>query len=659
MDEQSRVAFTPEEWQIGIQNQLEILRMLWQEHPNLTVSEYAEKKRIMPPGTPYPGQWRNSLTPYLVEPMNNMCPQSPIRHTVIMAGAQVGKTAALENVLLYWMDYEPTAILFISATDDAVQAWATKRLEPALDSCGLREKFAGKGRRTGDNAYAKEFYGGWLRLASAQAAASLRADSVRLLIRDEIDGAPIELKTGEGDWMKVSAARTRAWGSRAKILDVSTPKLIDASLISEAYEAGDRRKYFVPCPFCGREQILEWERFRPVMRDGLLEDAVYECENRECRAELHNHHKTQMLAAGRWVPTARSSSSDIRSYWLPSQYSPVGMYSWCDMYRSYIDAQDNPTDPKRGMQAFVNLSLGLPYKETGTRPDLRKLIALRGTYRRGEVQSGVIYLTAGIDVQRGSEKDPNSPPRLEMEVLGHGRGYKTWSTDYRVFRGPIDDPYAGAWEELNQWALEGGLIYRRADGAQFSPAMILVDSSDGNVTNIVYGFCGRWRSTFPCKGAKVIIADPKKREVGDVPGSIYKRWRIVQIGDADQILYEVNTQFYKQQLYRKLNTIPRQPTEPQASGFCDFPLDYEDEYFAQLASEEQLADGSFRKVRERNESLDCRVYAMCAADVFLMGIIEGLRKAAREAGATLKACEEIKSPHALSWLEQRINIAKT
>jgi phage terminase large subunit GpA-like protein len=173
------------------------------------------------------------------------------------------------------------------------------------------------------------------------------------------------------------------------------------------------------------------------------------------------------------------------------------------------------------------------------------------------------------------------------------------------------------------------------------------------MSQIVYAFCGGrgWQSTFPCKGAKVIIADKEKREVGDVPGSIYKRWRALQIGDADQTLYEINTQHYKKLIYSKLNTIPRRPMEPQANGFIDTPLQYGDEYFAQLTAEEQLGDGSFKKVRERNEALDTFVYAMCAADVYLMSVIEILRKQAKAAGNGQAYCDAIRSPQALNYIE--------
>jgi len=65
---------------------------------------------------------------------------------------------------------------------------------------------------------------------------------------------------------------------------------------------------------------------RAERKGGKLIDAYYICI--KCKDAFFNHHKTAMLAAGRWEPAAQSESDDYRSYHLPSYYSPVGMLSW-------------------------------------------------------------------------------------------------------------------------------------------------------------------------------------------------------------------------------------------------------------------------------------------------------------------------------------------
>src|SRR5208337_796014 len=105
----------------------------------------------------------------------------------------------------------------------------------------------------------------------------------------------------------------------------------------------------------------------------------------------------------------------------------VGMFSWTEYYREYLAALADP----ELMPTFVNLYQGMPFKEQGSRPDIRKVISLRGSYQQKTVPAGVIFLTAAVDVQRGKDKPESlaEGARLELQVLGHGRGYKIWSID--------------------------------------------------------------------------------------------------------------------------------------------------------------------------------------------------------------------------------------
>ena len=560
-----------------------------------------------------------------------MSPGSSVQRTIICKGAQLGFTAAAENVILFWSDEYPAEILYMSATDDLLKRWSTKRLEPAIRSVGLDKKIFAqhvgrKSRRSGDRANAKEFPGGALDLASAQSAASMRSDSKRVLIRDEIDGSPPDLRTGEGNWMKVSYVRTAAWGRRRKVLDFSTPTTYQESAIWPEYERGDQRRYFVPCPHCGAFQVLEWYRMKWAVVDGRIVDVHYECE--ACQRKILNYHKTAMLNAGQWRPTASATDDTVRSYHLSSLYSPIGMMSWEDIVKEYLDARDRP----EGMRAFENLYLGLPYRETGERPKVESIVDLRGTYHEGTVPAGVLFLTMGIDVQRGSERDANNPPRLELEVCGHGLGYRTWSICYKRFAGEITHPEMGAWYELTKWAKESQLVFSRADGTKFKIMLTLIDSGDGMFADSVYQFCAGWGNTFPSKGFGIL---KKSRDIdGDQIDKNFDRYRIKRI-KGDAILYEISTNYYKTIVYRNLKIPRKQPGEPNPS-FSDFPIEYPTRYFEMLTSEERRQDGSYHAGGRRNESLDCRVLNLCAHDIWLDAAVEAERQQAKARGAAVQ-----------------------
>jgi phage terminase large subunit GpA-like protein len=643
------------EWNIGLDNILELIPQIVKIKPRMSVSEHAEAKRVLPSSTPFPGPWSNDKTPYLIEPMNNMSVNSPIQQTKVIKGAQLGFTAAAENVIAYWMDLYPTEIMYMSATEELLRKWVSKRLDPMIDSYGLRDRLvsqysSGARKRSGDRLFSKEFLGGALDMASAQSPGSQRSDSKRVLIRDEIDGAPAMLKTGEGNWLAVSFARTNAWGRRKKILDYSTAGTYDDSLIYPEFQKGDERVFLVPCPHCGKYQKLEWRGekatsgFKPDVEAGKLKDVVYICDY--CHDAIHNYHKAVMLGKGRWEPTSISSSDKIRSYQLSSLYSPVGMLSWVELYEKYLEAQEDP----EGMRWFTNLYLGMPFRETGSRPKLEKVIELRGNYKQREIQDGILFVTAAIDVQQGSKRDANNPARLEMEICGHGAGFKTWSLQYKRFEGEVEDPFAGAWEKLNDFAREDGFSFLRDDGLRFTCKLVFIDSGDGNLTDVVYRFTSGWQNTFPTKGFSVLRAG-KKTDGDKRTMSNFRRYRAAKIGE-DQVLYEISTNYYKTHTYRNLK-IERVDIPPQRPGYCDFPIDYGEKYFKMLTAEEKRGDGSFHcPSGRRNEALDVRVMNQCAADVYLDSEVLNLKAAAKSNGATADQLAKVNHKAVLTLLGQ-------
>jgi len=624
------------------------------EPPIQSISQYVQGRRIMPPNSPFPGLWDNEKTPYAKEWMDNMAPNSPIQHQVIMKGAQVSGTEAMLNTLAYYMDQCPAQILYITAKEELLEKWSLRRLEPLIDSMGIRHKVLASKERLGvvtrravDKTLSKEFIGGCLDLVSARSAASLRAESKRILLRDEVDGAPALLTTGEGFWLDVSYARTKAYGSLRKVMDVSTPSTFEDSQIFQLYERGDRRKYFVPCPSCGHYQELVWEQVTPEYKSGKLFDVSYKCI--KCSALLKNHQKREMLSKGEWRPTAVSDSKVFRSYHLSTLYAPVGMSSWFEMYEEFTRAQEQPD----GMRGFTNLSLGMPYKEKGVRPILTTLQNLRSTYKSGEVPDGVLFLTMAVDVQAGQERNDGKPARLVVEVCGHGKGFRTWSITYRDFVGPIDDISSGAWMSMTKWFQEIQGSFYRSDGQKFPISLVLIDS--GYDAHIVYDFCRNWQHTLPSKGYSLLKKNKKEKGLDEAGPDYFRRYRLAKVGDSkEQMLAEISTNYYKHHIYTNLSKVRNEDKKIQAPGFCEFPRDYSDDYFRELSAEERRADHSFYLPSKRaNEALDCRVYNMAAADIFLDKLVNAQQAEAKNAGLLDIQIRMINHARILEILEKR------
>jgi phage terminase large subunit GpA-like protein len=553
-----------------------------------------------------------------------------------MKGAQIGATTGvLENTIAYYIGECPSDILFVSATQDNLKKWVIKKLEPLLDSCELRDLISHqtdnkKSRQTGDLAFMKEFLGGSLVMASAQSPAALRQDSIRILLRDEIDGSPTLLTTGEGNWLDVSSARTIAFGNRGKIADVSTPTEYDISNIRQMYERGDQRKYLIPCPFCGEYQELQWGNedtkygIKVDMQAGEIIRVYYSCQ--KCGEAISNSHKTYMLSKGRWEPTVKSSSKFRRSYHISALYSPIGMFSWESAYLKFLEAQE---DSVNGMRSFVNLIQGLPYKETVTRPRISNIS--KGTYKRGTVPDDVLFLTIGVDVQGGSAKDKKRPPRLELEICGHGSRFRTWSIDYKIIKGKITDPFEGAWQEFREMITSGKMTFRRADGLEFTPVLGLIDM--GHEGDTVFKFCQTGATKlFAARGFRYLVQRKKELKgegvLDEMTPDGVKGWRWTKRGESGY--YQFSGAFYKRIFYSNL-IIPRRDRPPQRAGFCEFPDGYPNKYYGQLTAEEMRADGiTFVLPTGRtNEALDCRVLNLVAQHIYL----EGQVKLQREFGA--------------------------
>lgn len=555
----------------------------------LTVSEWSDKyRRLSSEASSEAGQWRTSRTPYLKEIMDKLTASDPCEEVILMKGAQLGGTEAGYNWVGYCMHIAPCSILMVMPTDETMKRNSKIRLAPMIEATDvLRDRVKpNRSRDSGNTLSQKDFPGGVLILAGANSAAGLRSMPIKYLLLDEVDAYPLDL-SGEGSPIELAKARTRTF-ARRKVLQISTPVLEGQSVIATAYEETDQRKYFVPCPHCGYMQELKFDNL--VWEQGKTEATAYGCDN--CGVLIEERFKPRMLAAGEWRMTAPQNENRQRcGYHINSLYSPYGWYSWAAVAEAYEDAVK---DPKK-MKTFQNTVLGLPYKEPGESPPWEAIYNRRETYETNTVPKEVYLLTAGVDVQKD---------RLEVEIVGWGKGKESWSIDYRVLMG--DTAKAEVWALLAKIV---GETWQQAGGYVLPLARMAVDS--GYNTSHVYAFCAKFDSTrvFPVKGQEsqsIMLAPPKQVHVtanGKKTGKV--------------ALWNVGVGLIKSELYGWLRGENIEGNTPE--GYCHFPQ-YRPEYFKGLTAE-QLQMSKTRgynkfvwmKVYERNEPLDCRVYARAAA----------------------------------------------
>lgn len=563
--------------------------------PVLTVSEWADNHRFLSgKAAAEPGPWRTNRTPYLQEIMDCLSPTVPIEKVVFQKGAQIGGTECGNNWIGYIIHHTPGPMLAVLPTVEMAKRNSKQRIDPLLEeSPELRQLVKpARSRDSGNTVLAKEFPGGVLVMTGANSAVGLRSMPVRFLFLDEVDGYPGDVD-GEGDPVALAEARTRTF-SRRKIFIVSTPTIKSFSRIEREYENSDQRRYMVPCPECGSHQWLKFQQLK-WPRDEP-DKAEYECEH--CGHHIKEHNKTWMLENGYWQAHAVKNNK-VAGFHISSLYSPLGWRSWADIARAWIEAQGSDA----AIKSFKNTELGETYVESGEAPEWQRLYDRREDYKIGLVPAGGLFLTAGVDVQKD---------RIEVEIVAWGRDRESWSVDYRVLQG--DPVRAEVWHEMDAILEES---FTHENGAEMAVIRLAIDT--GYATQEVYDWARKKPDrVIAIKGVDRLgaaLGTPSHIDV-TVHGKRKRRGLLV---------WPVGSSFGKSELYGSLRK--DRPTDEQLqngehypAGYCHFPK-YGEEYFKQLTAERLVTikdkrgfpRREWRKLRERNEALDCRVYARAAA----------------------------------------------
>ena len=565
---------------------------------NLTVSEWADKHRILSSeGSAIPGRWRTSRTPFLREIMDSLSENSKDEKVVFMKSSQVGGTEAGSNWIGYIMHHAKGPAAIVMPTERSLNDWVSQKFDPmATDTPEIAEVLSRRSNKSADNnSQRKKFTGGILYFKTAGSTAELKSTSLRFALADEVD--EWEWSTTQGDPIKLLDVRMTAFHD-SKYFIVSTPTMKDASHIEEQFEAGDQRRYFVPCPHCGELQYLKWNNLRyqrDLQNPKKITAAVYCCEHNGCVIE--EHYKTAMFkelgygGQARWIPQA--PENPYKSYHINALYSDAMLgKSWLQLAYEWIHAQDDPKD----LMVFMNTRLGETFADRSHDLKPNVLLARAEPYALRTIPLGCLVITAGVDVQ---------DDRLEIQLLGHGRDDRTWPIDYHVIPGnPADD---ALWNALAEYLRA---TFTNAFGRQIRIEATAIDTG-GHHTHKVYEFVrsaprlGLMR-VIAIKGAstmgRAILGKPSLQDVNS-KGQTIKR------GVA---LYTVGADTAKHLIYNRLNgDKDKDPSERK----MHFSTELDPNYFDQMVAEtfNPRKNRWELKKGKRNEVLDTTVYAIAAS----------------------------------------------
>jgi phage terminase large subunit GpA-like protein len=567
----------------------------WTPDPDLTVSAWADQYRFLSSkGASEPGQWRTSRTPYLKEPMDCLSAGNPVQKVVLMFGAQTGKTEAGNNWIGYSMHLAPAPMLAVQPTVDMVKRLSKQRIAPMIDETPVLRDLVSKprSRDASNTLQVKEFPGGILIMSGANSASSLSSMPVAKLFLDEVDRYPADVGN-EGDTVMLAERRTNTF-ARRKILLTSTPTLKGLSRVESEYLATDQRQYFVPCPHCNEPIILKWAQMKWNKENPA--EVWMECEH--CQGHIEEHHKTSMLSAGQWRATAPQADIRVAGYHLSGLYSPVGWRSWADIVAEFIAAQNS----SERLKSWVNTVLAETWEEEYSAALNTNNLATRcESYTPMTAPDPVCIVTAGVDVQDN---------RLAVVLRGWAKGEESWL----IYHGEIygDPALPAVWGQLIS-LLKTPI--QHASGATLHPHLVGVDSG-GHHTQQVYAFCRDYKRTLGAVAVKG-QSQPGKPPVGK-PARVDINHKGQSIKRGAE-LYPVGTDTIKVTIYARLKSATEE-------GQYHFYYGVDQEYFRQLTAEKQVIryyKGRpkrewVKKSRDRNEALDCEVYAYAALHILYM-----------------------------------------
>lgn len=470
------------------------------EFPDL----WADAKRTMPPGSPFPGKWSTDRTPYTRAPMRAFA--SP-DHDVVVAimRRQRGKTEIGANCLGWMWDTCPAPSLWINPTEKLGRSFAADRVQKMFATIdGLAERTYEK--RPGS---VEKFIGG-VRFGIGWAGSRTETAShpSKYSIIDE-RSRMVEDIGGEGDPVRIVQAGGGMFPG-ATTLIISSPTEEGICPTFDWWSQGTKMRWAWMCPECGEwfvpclavahypdkasfetirdEAYLCCPSCEHQMRDGQIDGIVADYQ-----PSTIDEEGTITLRPGMEV------RNSVASYWVTGLSDKITRIG--EAMESYARAARNGKEGD--LQANVNAVHGELWKVKGER---LQNVAVRDRMVPEIPAEDIQLVTVGVDVQQDC---------LYYVV----RGWCYLQTSYLIDCGRV----LGATEHEDVWTklrerLAGPFVGRPA-------RMVLVDS--GHATAMVYQQCRRGAGWAPAKGRDIMTSPYKDALVDEsVSGRAMKTLRL-------------------------------------------------------------------------------------------------------------------------------------
>lgn len=600
-------------------------RQAWRLPEKITVTEWADRHRMLPADSAWPGPYRSKFTPYMRGPQDAFTDRE-VEEITVMSAAQVSKSTSMQNMVAYCIDQDPGPALYVVPREDDVPYISQKIFKPMVeDSDQLRPHAGDSSRDLQTNFHTFDrmsLYFGW-----AGSPAALAQKAIRYLFLDEPDKYP-PFSGREGNPVDLAEERTRTYWD-FKIVKMCTPTM-PLAYIAISYNESNMQEYYIPCPRCGEYQVWKFEQLKlpktlrqpeEIIKKG---DVWYECES--CRHKIHEDGKAELVAAGRWLPDGQKVDVDgnvtgkpLRGkrhsgFHISALVSPFPGVTWPRLLARWFKANTEEGIAVGKLMVFFNSVRGEPFEEIGTRIEATDLEPLRGGFSRGTVPDDCVILVASGDYHKTFTR---GIPRIDYEVRGFAPGMR----NYIIDSGPV-----GSFEELDDRVLKTPFPWAAGTPPEEKPwlvvSVLFVDS--GYEPDDVYEYCRpRRQLAVPTKGEPGPRAKPlqvsRLEDATERRLSAHKRRRY-----RGMQLLIVDTYFFKNQVTAWAE--PRRDEEGNvtAPALTSFYAEIPTYYFKEFTNERKVREidkkGNVRYVWKpvskgaQTHTLDTAV--LCAAAAF-------------------------------------------
>lgn len=419
------------------------------------ISEWSEENIYLTSESKFAGLLSFKRSPYAIEVVNNMMPNSGIELTGIMKCSQSGFTQCLAiPCMVYHAAESPTNQMFVTSSETLIRNTIRGRFDTVMEGKTLKGIIKSTStkkanQRTGDTDFKKEYTGGSL-INITYKPTNLRFHSVEVVVCDEYDDAP-KIDKKEGSIFDLVMARTKSYADTRRLAFLSSPTTKGISNIEGVYNMGDKRKWNWECPHCKTYIPILWRidredgtfggiKWELDENDELIENSVhYECQS--CRGRIDYKMKYPLNLTGKWVPTAVPKKATYRSYSFNALCNPPGFESWVDLVRYWMEAcpKGQPVNIEK-LKVFTNTQLGELWEDRGTSPRMTALMSNVRSYDVGVIpdktceedgNGKIALITLVCDLGGVMDLVNNiEDVRLDWEIVAHSTNGQTYSIDH-------------------------------------------------------------------------------------------------------------------------------------------------------------------------------------------------------------------------------------